>query len=374
VAPLEPWEKAIVDMAAFSEDVHGKISCTYCHGGVNSEDKEAAHEGLIAYPSDDPESTCGSCHWDLIFPQTQSLHYTLAGYDTSLAARSQESNSALWEPLQEMQANHCDSCHTTCGQCHVSQPASVGGGLLSGHEFVATPPMSRTCTACHGSRVGNEYLGRNEGVMADVHFRQARMVCVDCHDAAELHGPLPGATDPGQGPASINHRYDGLQQPRCEDCHQTVGGEEDTIPYHTVHGDALSCQVCHSASYKNCYGCHTRLSAEGIPFFEIQESQMGFFIGLNPLQSSERPYTYVPLRHVPIEPDSFSDYGDDLLPNFSGSTTWRYATPHNIQRITPQAESCGSCHGNQDLFLTVEKILAGELEANLPVVVERIPE
>ncbi len=29
----------------------------------------------------------------------------------------------------EMFGNHCDSCHATCGECHVSQPNLVGGGI-----------------------------------------------------------------------------------------------------------------------------------------------------------------------------------------------------------------------------------------------------
>jgi hypothetical protein len=61
------------------------------------------------------------------------------------------------------------------------QPArSVGGGFIQRASFEKTPPMTRTCTACHGSRVGNEYLGKNEDIPGDVHFRQGRMNCVAC--------------------------------------------------------------------------------------------------------------------------------------------------------------------------------------------------
>ncbi|MCK7519827.1 MAG: hypothetical protein MZV64_19905 [Ignavibacteriales bacterium] len=49
----------------------------------------------------------------------------------------------------------------------------MGGGLFTGHVFEKTPPMTRSCTACHGSRVGNEFLGKNEGFPGDVHFREA---------------------------------------------------------------------------------------------------------------------------------------------------------------------------------------------------------
>jgi hypothetical protein len=48
--------------------------------------------------------------------------------------------------------------------------------------------MTRNCTACHGSRVGNEYLGKHEEFRPDVHFTQGRMSCVDCHDGGQMHG------------------------------------------------------------------------------------------------------------------------------------------------------------------------------------------
>ena len=96
-------------------------------------------------------------------------------------------------------------------------------------------------------------------------------------------------------------------------------------------------------------------------------------IGKNPLESYDRPYEYVTLRHVPVAGDSFAYYGEDLLANFDALPTWTYTTPHNIQRNTPQTESCDACHGNADLFLTVDKVYPEEVEANLPVIVDSIP-
>jgi hypothetical protein len=74
-----------------------------------------------------------------------------------------------------------------------------------------------------------------------------------------------------------------------------------------------------------------------------------------------------------VEKDSFAFYGDNLLPNYSALPTWVYTTPHNIQRETPQAESCTSCHGNADLFLTIDDLAPEEIEANLSVIVESVP-
>ena len=366
--PLEAWEKVAMSLDALFDlwgtgeqySAHGRLSCVDCHGGTNVDDMETAHEGIVPDPSEGESSVCSQCHYQHVPLQTASLHGNLAGYWTVLLAR--------WDPdkvdvMGTMLENHCLDCHASCGQCHVSQPASVGGGLIDEHEFRRTPSMTRNCTGCHGSRIKNEYTGRNEGFPSDVHLRTGRMACVDCHTGAEMHGLGIEA----------NHRYDGPQMPRCEDCHQSAMQDETNPYHHTEHGDTLSCQVCHSVSYKNCYNCHVQQSEEGVSFFEIDESEMGVFIGLNPRVSPERPYKYVPLRHVPIARTSFEYYGEDLLTNFDALPTWAYATPHNIQLSTPQTESCDACHGNPDWFLTEDKVRPDELEANRPVIVEQVP-
>ena len=53
--------------------------------------------------------------------------------------------------------------------------------------------------------------------------------------------------------------------------------------------------------------------------------------------------------------------------------TWRYATPHNIQRNTPQTESCLSCHNNPEFFLTADKVEDFDRDANWDIIVDRIP-
>jgi thiosulfate/3-mercaptopyruvate sulfurtransferase len=201
------------------------------------------------------------------------------------------------------------------------------------------------------------------------------MSCIDCHSGNEMHG-VP--TDPGEEAAESTpptHRYDGVQSPRCESCHEVVSSSgQDSIVMHQMHGDKLSCQVCHSVSYTSCDGCHVAVSEEtGNPFFETDGSYLNFLIGRNVLNSAERPYLYVPVRHVPVAETSFEYYGEDLLPNFNALETWKYTTPHNIQRLTPQNESCDACHGNPDLFLTADKVAENELEANDGVIVDSVP-
>lgn len=360
MAPLEPWEKVLVN-TSFMDSDHGQISCIACHkGDSTSGEKDLAHTGLIATPDDDPQITCGTCHSEIVMTSVNSLHSTQTGYFKAMYSRSiPEDHPALDEAF----SNNCVSCHTTCGDCHISQPNSVGGGLLDGHNMVKTPPMTRTCTACHGSRVGNEYTGKNEELPGDVHFREGRMNCMACHSGESMHDSQ-GASD----------RYEGKQNPACEDCHEDVGKAGDEIAQHQIHQDILSCQTCHSITYTSCDSCHVSVSEKtGLGIFKTEATYMTFLIGLNPIQDKDRPYKYVPVRHIPVDPETYAFYGDNLLPNFDLVPTWAYTTPHNIQRVTPQNQSCASCHDNPDIFLTADKVRPEELEANKNVIVDKIP-
>lgn len=362
MTPMEPWERVWIDAEAFGEDIHSYINCTECHGGEAVDDFEAAHAEQITPVVNSPE-VCGRCHVDNGQPASDSLHNQLTGYDTALYARSAPEH---YGTLEEMEANHCNSCHATCGDCHVSQPTSVGGGLVKGHDFYTTPSMSQNCTACHGSRVKDEYYGAHEDISSDVHFR-ARMACTACHVADEMHGIDMD---------NLANRYDGTQDPSCESCHEDIQlGEDSEIREHEIHQpEDMSCQVCHSTTYINCINCHVEQTENGTPFFTVEENFLGFYIGLNPEVTEERPYRLVPLRHVPIDRESFSFYGENLLPNYDARPTWVYATPHNIQRNTPQTETCKSCHDNNDIFLTIDKVAEDELIANENVIVEEAPE
>ena len=357
---MEAWEKVYLNQESFFETVHGRYGCITCHGGVGNEmGFEAAHEGLVREPAS--AEACGDCHPDQVTAEEDSLHANLGGYITALSARSAPEHMAQ---LEEMMGNHCDKCHTTCGQCHISRPTNLGGGLVAGHEFKGIPPMNLTCTGCHGSRIENEYKGKNEGVRADIHWMKGGMPCFECHSADEMHGAL----------GEFEHRYDGPPTPGCQDaeCHPDVAPGDGIVNHTEGHFEAMSCQVCHSTTYKNCYSCHVA-QQDGAAYFETEPSVMSFKIGRNPLQSEDRPWKYVPVRHVPIDPESFAYYGEGLLPNFDALPTWKYATPHNIQRNTPQTETCNACHGNAEFFLTADDLRPEETEANQDVIVEEVP-
>jgi hypothetical protein len=361
VPPLEVWEKVFLKDAAFLQDTHGQVGCVICHGGNSvATEKDLAHEEVITDPS---YTSCESCHQDIMSSDSHSLHNTLEGFRTVLESRGGDLSEG--SPLDTALNNHCSACHTTCGQCHISRPAEVDGGFLSGHEIKGTPSMQYNCVACHGSRVGDEYLGLNEGILADVHWKQYGMICTACH-GDEVHGGTGDATTMYDNPNSIT----------CEDagCHEDVWTDTSENPQHAQHLSDIQCQVCHSISYKNCYGCHVSIDEEGIPCRTSEPSVMDFEIGNNPLRSSERPYKYVVLRHVPTCSGTCDYYGVDLFPDFNAVPTWKYTTPHNIQLDTPQNASCEACHGNSEIFLSEDDIRPEELDANQGVIVENPPD
>jgi hypothetical protein len=115
------------------------------------------------------------------------------------------------------------------------------------------------------------------------------------------------------------------------------------------------------------------IDKNGLAYFKTDDSQMTFKIGRNPLKSEERPWNYVLVRHIPVVADTFAFYGEGMLPTFDNLPTWKYATPHNIQRVTPQNQSCESCHDNPDLFLMADDVDPQEQQANAAVIVGEVP-
>ena len=351
----------------FVGDSHSGLTCYDCHEGVaGTNNKEAAHATLIADPSDGPvdQNVCATCHRSKATEFENSLHYTLQGYIDTFESRS--GLTAEGSGWMTAFGNHCSGCHATCGQCHISRPTSVNGGLMNEHEYLPTPNQNGQCTACHGSRINDEYKGVHPGLSPDKHYL-AGMNCMDCHTDLELHG----------GGVTPDHRRDAFGRPACDDCHPGPAAGDDDISHHELHAQTVDCPVCHSQPYKNCYQCHVGASdgkSHGLQF----PSEIDFRIGKNPIQSSDRPWDYVLLRHVPVYPEMYEAY-DITLSNYSALPSWTYATPHNIRRNTPQTESCTNCHGEPGRFLTSAyldsliadgKAVAEEITANSSLIVE----
>jgi len=282
----------------------------------------------------------------------KTLHYTTRGFEQGLRALT---GAVRWTAAKPVYQAACHSCHATCGDCHVSKPPyrptppTVLGGLLRGHEFVRTPPMGDTCSGCHGGRVAAEYTGQYEGLPADVHFTKAKMTCTDCHSATQLH------TEGGPAP----NRFAVTAKPSCLACHPTAAPGRSKVAAHNFHGGKLACAVCHGGIVKSCDGCHAGTGATSRPSFKI---------GLN--VRPELPYKYVLLRHVPTTRDMI-DRATGLvntLVNFDRVPTWKTATPHNIQRVTPRSQTCGACHNNPNLFLRLQDLDPNDSQANGRVV------
>ena len=354
MAPLEPQEKVLVSKA-FLSTTHGALACESCHGGnPASVDKATAHAGLDAVPSvNAPQKACGDCHGEIVATAKDSLHATLATFPRVLGSRASKDG---WAHVDEARRNHCSACHTSCGGCHVSRPMFAGKGFVQGHAFQKRSDPINQCTACHGSRVGLEFYGvRGQG---DVHAAKG-MDCASCHPAGEMHAAarrdLPG-------------RYHLKEMPRCTGCHEDL--QHGSVRDHAIHVGKVQCQLCHSQTYVNCYGCHVGKDPEGTPYFQNRREVETLKIGLN--ADPKVPgagYEYMLVRHVPSFPEMFETYGKDLFGNFGDVPTWKRASPHNIQRRTWQAASCNRCHGNRALFLAGSDLQGYERQANRKVVV-----
>jgi thiosulfate/3-mercaptopyruvate sulfurtransferase len=349
---LEPWEKVLVS-AKFFDTEHGTIDCQECHGGKPAAgNREAAHEGVVRDPTiNAAPDTCGECHEEIVETGVKSLHATLSTFHVVLKNRSSDET---WEGVNTGRKNHCAGCHSSCGQCHVSRPKFAKNGFINGHLFEKRPSTFNQCTACHGSRVGDEYFG-NRG-MGDLHASQGEMDCVECHGAEEMHAS-------GEGLAG---RYHLPEIPKCQQCHEDL--KQDGVEQHALHVDNVQCQVCHSQDYVNCYSCHTGKDEKGLAYFQNEREVESFKIG-KAYPGSGSSEKYILVRHAPSDLEVFDHYIKDGFTNFGNVPTWKRTSPHNIQRKTWRNQNCNHCHGQRDLFLSETEILDYEKEANAAVVV-----
>lgn len=298
---------------------------------------------------------CGQCHAEQVKNAQTSLHTTQNGYWTYLKNAGADLNHPN---MPDAFDSSCATCHATCAQCHISRPAYSGGGLLAGHTIKKIASQTNTCAACHGSRVGEEYLGKYDGIQGDVHWVKAGMPCIECHKSAAVHGD-------GEERANM---HSGVNT-KCIDCHK----QQDlaTVPQHALHGEQVACQVCHAAGeYKNCQNCHVGKDDKGLAWRTLDPSWMDFKIGLNPNKTPDNPYEYVLVRHVPTNPDLMEAFGITFTKPMA---SWVPATPHNIQRKTAQNSDCTACHENEKLFLTKDKVKPKEVEINKAVIVPELP-
>ncbi len=104
---------------------------------------------------------------------------------------------------------------------------------------------------------------------------------------------------------------------------------------------------------------------------------------MNPI-SPTRTYKYATLRRSLMAPDSWKEYGVSQLTNFDVRPTYKYTTPHNIQRWTKRTQvdpgkSCyNNCHvvqegttfRNKELYLFNSDLQSWEVNADQGIVVD----
>jgi len=349
---LEPWEKVLVSREFFDTE-HGEIDCQECHGGDSrGGGRDDAHKGVVRDPTiKTAADVCGECHGEIVETGVKSLHATLSTFSVILQSRA---DGHTREGVETGRKNHCAGCHSSCGQCHVSRPKFAKNGLINGHLFQATPSMINQCTACHGSRVGDEYFG--DRGMGDVHIAQGGMDCIACHGAEEMHASGEGLTG----------RYHLPEIPKCASCHEDL--QKGGIEQHQTHIGKVQCQVCHAQDYVNCYSCHVGKDSQGLAYFQNQREVETFKIG-KAYPGSGSTENFITVRHAPSDKEVFDFYVKKGFPGFDKVPTWKRTSPHNIQRKTWRNQNCNHCHGQRDLFLSNADLLDYEKEANAPVVV-----
>lgn len=334
----EPYDRVYLageGYTEFKKDVHGKIPCVSCHNGVDkTADKAVAHSGnFLKKPSLNSEEKCASCHTDIHLNAKNSLHAKGWGQKSMVALRSGKQNipegfDQLSHEMIEGYDKNCGKCHANCGDCHVLRPSAGGGGLYKGHQFVKTPDMRDHCVTCHSSRGGHAYFGQAVGTQPDVHLEKRQFTCLNCHDKNELHGD-------GK---IYDQRYKLPSLPKCTDCHASVANSNN---YHKTHMNTFSCNTCHSQDYNNCGSCH--VGGEGARIASYQ----GYKIGLNPIPETKN-FKYAVMRRSLMAPDSWKNYGVPVLSNFDAKPTYKYATPHNIQKWTARTKTDAgkACYDN----------------------------
>lgn len=405
MTPLEPWEKVFIELKgsiqsfAGIDQTHALIGCVNCHGGTEPASYTngfyEAHDSttFIKDPSLNPEQNCNPCHAEKVESNKNSMHSMAWGERTTIAQR--ELGAAVDHndfdscpvALTDGFDGDCTSCHTTCGQCHVSRPNSVHGGFINSHRFSATPDQTNNCMACHGTRISVDFKGSLTGNKPDVHYLQGKK-CWDCHKE-DMHADASSY-------ATRYHMVDMDGYPTCSGCH---GAEATSNNYHSEHwpgsGDGLSCFVCHSQPYYNCNSCHTNGEwQEGyaqVGDTDVHTGDKGyseypeFRIGYN-YDMDLHDGKWIVVRHIPVSVDSYEPWGHATLAEYGARPTWEYTSPHNIRRFTAQTDTTGgascseNCHLegakaelNRKRFLWqsfIDSAYTEEVKANLPVVVD----
>lgn len=371
---------------------HGELACLDCHSKPQGDATTPTwHVKIQTDPTADGGEVCASCHGqDMIDSFKASLHFTMNGVAKGLCERLEQTPEAqplfddvFYEPQMYM---GCNTCHATCGQCHVSNPNIVGGGLLNSHSF-GKPEAESSCNPCH-------YENSEYHLEVDVHATKHNMSCVDCHtDPVEFHGRPVSELKEGKlhykGPESNEtgliepDMKSGIVQVTCVQCH------EDKTQNHPVEGvdhfSKMECFACHTMPYANCFGCHDGEKPEYIGAWgngdpDTLNVKLGLSIPADPTSK------LTTLNHVGMTEGAFGE-GAPVVDTQNPETKamWKPFAAHFIttkpfvsDAAKASGNTCDNCHdGNLDIFLRVENLdLGGNdpvSEINWVVPIERLP-
>ena len=332
------------------------FGCASCHGGDKySFNKNEAHRGMVLNPArlEYVDKYCGKCHADVIERVDNSIMVTEKGVLGVLHEKFTGKGEFLSvDKVKDIKNPDLTTNYfkKMCAACHVNQLQTIfknrervrGGGCVdchgvkekgNSHTILTTLIPSSNCLKCHNrsNRIGLAYFGEYQSagygtpykngkfshvirgggryylkLHADIHWRLAKLECIDCHTEWGLMGD------------GLNHkRFEDQVVIQCVDCHEPMFGKpnklayllaetngkiklkkgveiaythkdfrpiynlqkdkdgniyfyrkldgkrlkmkllNDNAAYHNlkIH-KRLSCQACHSEWLPSCYGCH----------------------------------------------------------------------------------------------------------------------
>jgi hypothetical protein len=199
---------------------HGRLGCLACHGGDGeAEDKEGAHQGLVAdMTAQDPEK-CVICHEDL--PNEIPGDQLRVPHGTIMDGIKQGA-----------------PCDVHCSDCH----GGVGHGFdpVSGEKFCS---MS-VCLECHQERNLEIQMADCDGCHIGPHDVASSLTCNDCHTSTDVWQEV----SLGIHPVSLPGMHGEMA---CFKCHQ----------YPNFKGLNNVCTDCHLSGHSgwgdhDCAGCH----------------------------------------------------------------------------------------------------------------------
>jgi hypothetical protein len=225
----------------------------------------------------------------------KSLHFTNRGIAFMYAKENGGLERLTGKPPEEIGCMKA-KCHaTSCDDCHMKENGSDKIYTLDSSVYY------KACIRCHG-----DMAKEND----DVHFKKG-MKCMDCHTSKEIHG---------NGTDTQTYQAPGFFDAACEKCHKSITQSKS----HTVHGNKLSCEACHSGETGTCLNCHIDSRLKGSKDVSVSLKNMTFLVNHNGKVTPANMLSYV--------------YGSKTMITFAPTFG------HSIKKA---GRKCNECHGTK---------------------------